>query len=417
MNFNYSRASVVTRELARMSSILHKISPLMPEDRVLDPLHEKAGALIRQATALLSHGAILEPLRPLLRAMNSYYTNRIEGQHARPSDIERALLRQVDSDSEIARRQRLAVSHLEAERKLDDLWMNRPLADLYTVDAVSEIHRSLFDRLPPEDCRSEDGEIMIPGEIRSRPVAVGRHLPPERDIERYLDAWANGYRNLPAGEKSLIGVAASHHRLAYFHPFADGNGRTARLHSHLLLYRMQLTGGLWSVMRGMARRQEEYYRYLNDADLPRRNDLDGRGELSQEGLVQFIDFFLTICTDQVQFMQQMLKLSRLREGIRDLLTFLSLHPFQVGSEKSTIKVEGTEALHYVALTGPLDRGRFIAMTGLGERTGRRFLASLLHYGLLKSESPRSPVYFSIPFPSLRFLFPQLWPEAEADTME
>ncbi|PKL32465.1 MAG: cell filamentation protein Fic, partial [Spirochaetae bacterium HGW-Spirochaetae-10] len=70
-------------------------------------------------------------------------------------------------------------------------------------------------------------------------------------------------------------------------------------------------------------------------------------------------------------MQQMLKLNRLREGIRDLLTFLSLHPFQVGSERSTIKVEGTEALHYVALAGPLDRGRFIAMTGLGERTGRR----------------------------------------------
>lgn len=121
-----------------MSSILHKISPLMPEDRVLDPLHEKAGALIRQATALLSHGAILEPLRPLLRAMNSYYTNRIEGQHTRPSDIERALLRQVNSDNEIARRQRLAVSHLEAERELEDLWMNRPLADLYAADAETE---------------------------------------------------------------------------------------------------------------------------------------------------------------------------------------------------------------------------------------------------------------------------------------
>ena len=121
-----------------MSSLPHKISPLMPEDRVLDPLHEKAGALIRQATALLSHGAILEPLRPLLRAMNSYYTNRIEGQHTRPSDIERALLRQVNSDSEIARRQRLAVSHLEAERELEDLWMNRPLTDLYAADAETE---------------------------------------------------------------------------------------------------------------------------------------------------------------------------------------------------------------------------------------------------------------------------------------
>ncbi|MGQ0697999.1 MAG: Fic family protein [Panacagrimonas sp.] len=72
------------------------------------------------------------------------------------------------------------------------------------------------------------------------------------------------------------------HRLNWIHPFIDGNGRSARLHSHLALHRLGITQGLWSVMRGMAREQERYYALLNNADLPRRNDLDGRGPLSQE---------------------------------------------------------------------------------------------------------------------------------------
>lgn len=54
------------------------------------------------------------------------------------------------------------------------------------------------------------------------------------------------------------------------------------------------------------------------------------------------------------------------------------------------------------------------MTGLGERTGRRLLASLLDYGVLAAESPRAPVGFALPLQSLRFLFPGLWPEAEVE---
>jgi len=35
--------------------------------------------------------------------------------------------------------------------------------------------------------------------------------------------------------RKIIGVAASHHRLLWIHPFIDGNGRVTRLLSHALL--------------------------------------------------------------------------------------------------------------------------------------------------------------------------------------
>lgn len=73
-----------------------------------------------------------------------------------------------------------------------------------------------------------------------------------------------------------------------------------------------------------------------------------------------------------------------------------------------------DALHYAFLNGPLERGRFVAFLGVAERTGRRTLAALLEYGLLSSESPKGRVSFQVPLPALRFLFPALWPEAEAE---
>ena len=71
----------------------HQFEPLMPAEPMLAPLLEKAGDLMRKATALgaASGKTAQTELRKLLRSMNSYYTNRIEGEHARPSDIERAL--------------------------------------------------------------------------------------------------------------------------------------------------------------------------------------------------------------------------------------------------------------------------------------------------------------------------------------
>ncbi len=69
-------------------------------------------------------------------------------------------------------------------------------------------------------------------------------------------------------------------------------------------------------------------------------------------------------------------------------------------------------LHYVALTGPTERGSFIAMTGLPARTARRVLSSLLDYGLLNADSHVGPVSFNVPLRSLRWLFPRLWPEAD-----
>ncbi len=357
----------------------------------------------------------MRALRPKLRAMNSYYTNKIEGQHTRPAEIERAIQKDFSADAALAKKQRVAVAHMEVEQQLEQAFDKSAPGDVFSPLLVCEIHSLLYSKLPEADRVNDDGESIIPGKYRAKPVKAGRHLaPPSKDIDGLMDGWAERYRKLAGTEALLIGAACSHHRLAWIHPFIDGNGRAARLHTHLMLHAMGLTQGLWSPMRGLARTQEQYYARLNDADLTRRNDLDGRGPLSQEELVKFAKYFLDVCLDQVRFMREKLDLVTWKVRLKSLLLHLQERPWQMGSEKSVVKIDALEALHYVAMTGPVERSRFVAMTGLGERTGRRVLTSLLDFGVLTAESSRSPIAFSVPLSSLRFLFPNLWPEAEID---
>jgi Fic family protein len=400
-----------------MSANLAQFQPLLPEKPALPPLLELASELVTECHRLAGQAGepLIRAICPRLRAMNSYYTNKIEGQHTRPADIERALRREFDADAALAKKQRLAIAHMEVEERFEQELAAATAGQLFTPDLVKRIHGALYSELPEGDRKTDEGESIIPGQYRPRDVTAGHHVaPPSREVDRFMQSWGGFYRGLAGAEARLIGTACSHHRLTWIHPFIDGNGRAARLHTHLVLYVMKMTHGLWSPMRGLARTHEEYYARLHNADLPRRNELNGRGALSQEELVAFARYFLGVCLDQVRFMRDCLDLASLKARLRELLLALQARPWQIGSEKSIVKAEALEVLHYVAMMGPIERSRFIAMTGLGERTGRRVLASLLDYGLLSAESTRTPVAFTVPLSSLKFLFPNLWPEAEVD---
>ena len=54
----------------------------------------------------------------------------------------------------------------------------------------------------------------------------------------------------------------------------------------------------------LARNVADYKSHLADCDMRRRNDLDGRGNLSEEALGRFTEFFLTTCIDQVSLMEE-----------------------------------------------------------------------------------------------------------------
>ena len=148
---------------------------------------------------------------------------------------------------------------------------------------------------------------------------------------------------------------------------------------------------------------------LADADVPRRDDLDGRGNLSEQALAAWIDYVLDTCLDQAGFMASLLDLNTLKDRIEACLVYEST------VLKSGVRREALRGLHYLFLSGEeMARGDFKSMLGLGDRSATDALGSLVRRGLLASDSPQGKVRFGLPQHALRFLFPRLWPEAEAD---
>jgi Fic family protein len=352
-------------------------------------------------------------MRGLLAAMNSYYSNRIEGQHTRPRELEQALRRDFSKDANLAARQRLALAHIDAEAELEQRYRGEVGGRaLYGLAAVSDIHRTLFSRLPAGDLATVEGQVIVPGQTRRREVSVGRHVAPAaQSIERFVGRWADVYGKVRKGEAALVAMAAAHHRLGWIHPFADGNGRVMRLHTHTLLSALGYTSGMWSPLRGFARTVDHYYALLAAADEPRHGDLDGRGNLSEATLVGWIDYVLDVCLDQVAFMRAALDLGTMERRIAACLTF------EQQVLRSGARIEALRPLHYLFLSGTeLERGEFKRMTGLGERTSVTLLTALISRGLLASDTPQGRVRFGLPLHALRFYFPALWPEAEADAV-
>ena len=389
----------------------NQFEPLLPSEAVRESVLEQANHLRQVATqaAMQTYPSAMAAVAPLLRKMNSYYTNRIEGQHTLPVQIDEALRQQFSGDAKTQRNQRLAIAHMNAEQWGEQAFGTQNNWRLLTnPDTITKLHYALFDQLPQQDLIDDNGVRLVAGALRKQDVTVGSHIAPTAaSVPVFLQRFDEFYSKTRDGELAIVAVAAMHHRLAWIHPFADGNGRVARLHSHLLLHTMGLSNGAWSPLRGLARSQFEYHAALANADTTRQGDLDGRGNLSEKSLLAFIQYFLDVCIDQAAFMGQMLNTQTMKNRIAACLAYESQR------EHSAIRLEALLPMHYLFTTGSLERGQFKQMTGLAVRATERCLKGLLDRELLVSDSPKGLLRFGVPMQALRFYFPALWPEAEA----
>ncbi len=346
-------------------------------------------------------------LADLVRAMNCYYSNLIEGHVTHPVDIERALNDDYSPDLRKRNLQLEARAHVAVQQWIDTGGLRGRAT---TVDAIREVHRRFGELLPDELLWVEDsltGERVrvVPGELRHRDVKVGSHVAVSPGaVPRLLRRFETGYGGLGKTD-AILSVAAAHHRLLWIHPFLDGNGRFARLISHATLLEALDTGAIWSVARGLARNAAAYKAHLADCDSPRRNDLDGRGHLSEEALARFTRFFLEVCLDQVAFMEGLVQPDRLRARI--------LLWAEEETRMAALPSKTTTILEAVLYRGEVPRGEVGNLLGTTDRHARRVVASLVERGVLTSEGPRAPLRLAFPAALASRWMPGLFPEQSA----
>lgn len=348
--------------------------------------------------------SLVPALATLVRAMNCYYSNLIEGHDTHPVDIERALKNDYSQDARKRNLQLEAKAHIEVQQWIDTGHLGR---DAVTASGLQEIHRRFCERLPAELLRANDphtGEEIdvVPGAFRRRDVKVGQLLAISPGaVPRFLESFEGVYRELGKLE-AILGLAAAHHRLLWIHPFLDGNGRVARLASHAMLLNLLDSGAIWSVARGLARSSQDYKQHLAKCDQPRRNDLDGRGTLSEEALAAFTRFFLEVCIDQVSFMEGLMQPDRLRTRIRlwaEEETRMGKLPQKAGTILDAVLYRGT-----------LPRGEVQDVLGGSERNARRIVSSLVSAGVLSSESTKAPLRLQFPAALASHWMPGLFPD-------
>ena len=350
---------------------------------------------------------VLAALAHLVRAMNSYYSNLIEGHDTHPIDIERALKNDYSQDEKRRNLQLEARAHITVQEWIDS---GRLSGREVTQDGACEIHRRFCELLPEELLWVEDSEHqqrirLVPGRLRERDVKVGRHVPVSPGaVPRFMQRCEEVYARLGKAE-AILATAAVHHRLLWIHPFLDGNGRVARLISHAQFLSLLDTGGIWSVARGLARSVTRYKELLSNCDLQRRNDLDGRGNLSEEALAEFTRYFLETSLDQVAFMEGLMQPDRLR--VRLLVwaeeeTKLGKLPQRAG-----------QLLEAILYRGELPRGEVATLLGIPERSARRVTRELLQQGVFVSDSTRAPLRLAFSAALAARWLPGLFPEKSA----
>ncbi len=369
-------------------------------------LTDLAVELVQRAAGLrrgLPEG-ITESLSGLVRAMNCYYSNLIEGHDTPLTDIEKALKDDYSADIEKRNLQLEARAHIAVQKWIDEGGLK---CSATAVASLQEIHCRFGELLPQELLRVENpdtGEVVnvVPGELRSRDVRVGRHVPVSPGaVPRFMERFESVYGSL--GKTNIIlASATAHHRLLWIHPFLDGNGCVARLMSDAMLSEALDAVRIWSVSRGLARNEEAYKNRLMACDMGRRNDLDGRGPLSEEALADFTRFFLTTCIDQVDFMEKLMMPDRLLNRIL-LWTEEEIHAGKLPPQSRII-------MRDVLYRGEIPRGEVTRLLGSSPRHARRVTSVLLKRGILVSRSTRAPLRLAFPAEFASRWLPGLFPE-------
>src|SRR5256885_2446655 len=131
-------------------------TPLRIEPARLEQTSEAVADVIAElAAASATLGAGLHPrtaanLADLVRIMNTYYSNLIEGHNTRPRDIARAIDGNFDNDETRRNLQIEAAAHVRVQSEIDAMALENRLPEPASVDFIRWLHREFYRDAAPQ---------------------------------------------------------------------------------------------------------------------------------------------------------------------------------------------------------------------------------------------------------------------------
>jgi len=157
--------------------------------------------------------SLVPSLATLVRSMNCYYSNLIEGHDTHPIDIERALRGDYSNDAKKRDLQLEAQAHIAVQQWIDEGALN---GRVVMAEAICEIHRRFYEALPEdllwaEDPATHEQTRVIPGVLRVRDALAAAHrfASPSRPLSLHAGCPDFFQNALGSSERSSSRVAAS----------------------------------------------------------------------------------------------------------------------------------------------------------------------------------------------------------------
>lgn len=392
-------------------------TPYIPPDAALagSSVPDKATTLMVAAAELT--GQLSDKTRQTITrhmaVINSYYSNLIEGNNTQPHDIRQAQAGAFSQDQAARDLQMESLAHIHVQEWIAD--QDLGLDTLFTPAFIQAIHREFYAQIPVslhqiKDIHNDEVRTVVPGAWREHDVRVGQHIAPDQHhVTALMESLCQVYHpDRYRGDRKIIAIMCAHHRLAWVHPFSDGNGRVIRLFTDAALRAINMkSSGVWCLSRGLAHAAVQYKAALATADRVRQGNLDGRGVLSETSLLAFCEFMLDTAQDQVDYIRRLLRLQNMRDRI---VAYVQARNDNRLPGYAGLKAVAVNVLYSAFVEGAISRARAISLCeGMAERSARRLLAQLKEDGLLSETSSRSELTWEIPEHVEAWYFPELTP--------
>lgn len=221
---------------------------------------------------------VLASLRESARLVTTHYSTMIEGNRLSSSEVEKV----IQHKGHFPGRER---DELEVKGYYSALTFLESVVargERLTENTVKKFHALVMNQKKGTPYR--DGQNVI----REAQTGAIVYLPPEsKDVPGLMNAlidWIHRASEIPCP----IVAAIAHYQFATIHPYYDGNGRTARLLTTLVLH---LGGydlkGLYSLEEYYARNLIDYYHAISIG--PSHNYYLGRAEAD---ITQWVEYFI-----------------------------------------------------------------------------------------------------------------------------
>tara|TARA_R110002096_G_scaffold186511_1_gene365565 strand:- start:836 stop:1996 length:1161 start_codon:yes stop_codon:yes gene_type:complete len=343
-------------------------------------------------------------LRETARLLSTHYSTQIEGNALQVSEVERLSQGGKGGFPGKERDEREVQNYFKALGYIETLFDN---AKPITEKQIKEIH-----------------SLVLTGSKRGTPYREGQnvirdsksgsivYMPPEaKDVPRLmkgLTSWLN-YQVKEQVLPAPIVAGLAHYQFATVHPYYDGNGRTARLLTTLLLHRMGYgLKGIYSLEEYYAKNLMAYYESLNIGES--HNYYMGRSEAN---VTPFLEYFLSGMArsfgnvrNEVEkwrdlpALDQSEKLRELRPLQRQLLSLfekskeVSLQEMadHLGMSSRSVYRNLAEWLdsHFINIKNPSKKGRTYSLTVEWEKILREGDSKMLDLESSRSKSKNHP---------------------------